>query len=52
MSPSNLLVILSGSIACYKACEVISHLVQRGHRIRVVATESALRFVGAATSKG
>lgn len=52
MSPSNLLVILSGSIACYKSCEVISQLVQRGHRVRVVATESALRFVGAATLEG
>lgn len=52
MSPSNLLVILSGSIACYKSCEVISRLVQRGHRVRVVATESALRFVGTATLEG
>lgn len=52
MSPSNLLVILSGSIACYKSCEVISHLVQSGHRVRVVATASALRFVGAATLEG
>lgn len=52
MSPSNLLVILSGSIACYKCCEVISQLVQRGHRVRVVATAGALRFVGAATLEG
>ncbi|MEX2044583.1 MAG: bifunctional phosphopantothenoylcysteine decarboxylase/phosphopantothenate--cysteine ligase CoaBC, partial [Opitutus sp.] len=46
---SNVLVILTGSIACYKACEAISQLVQRGHRVRTVATESALRFVGATT---
>jgi phosphopantothenoylcysteine decarboxylase/phosphopantothenate--cysteine ligase len=52
MSPSNLLVILGGSIACYKACEVISQLVQRGHRVRVVATASALRFVGTSTLEG
>ncbi len=52
MSPSNLLIILSGSIACYKSCEVISQLVQRGHRVRVVATTGALRFVGAATLEG
>ncbi len=49
MSGSNILFILSGSIACYKACEAISQLVQRGHRVRTVATDAALRFVGAAT---
>lgn len=52
MSGSDLLFILSGSIACYKACDAISRLVQRGHRVRVVATEAALRFVGAATLEG
>jgi len=52
MSGSNILFILSGSIACYKACEVISQLVQRSHRIRTVATQSALRFVGPATLEG
>jgi phosphopantothenoylcysteine decarboxylase / phosphopantothenate---cysteine ligase len=49
---SNILFILSGSIACYKACDAISRLVQRGHRVRTVATESALRFVGTATLEG
>lgn len=52
MSGSNLLFLLSGSIACYKACEAISQLVQRGHRVRTVATEAALRFVGTATLEG
>lgn len=52
MSGSNLLFVLSGSIACYKACDAISQLVQRGHRVRTVATEAALRFVGAATLEG
>jgi len=52
MSRSNLLFILTGSIAAYKACDVISQLVQRGHRIRTVATPSALRFVGPATLEG
>jgi phosphopantothenoylcysteine decarboxylase / phosphopantothenate---cysteine ligase len=50
--PSNLLFILTGSIACYKACDAISQLVQRGHRVRAVATEAALKFVGAATLEG
>jgi phosphopantothenoylcysteine decarboxylase/phosphopantothenate--cysteine ligase len=52
MSGSNILIVLSGSIACYKACEVISQLVQRGHRVRPVATASALFFVGTATLEG
>ena len=52
MTPSQILFILSGSIACYKACAAISQLVQRGHKVRVVATPSALRFVGTATLEG
>src|SRR5687768_12128772 len=49
---SRILFILSGSIACYKACAAISQLVQLGHEVRTVATEAALRFVGAATLEG
>lgn len=52
MSGSDLLFIVTGSIACYKACDAISQLVQRGHRVRVVATEAALKFVGRATFEG
>lgn len=52
MAESNILFVLSGSIACYKACDAISQLVQRGHHVRTVATEAALRFVGPATLEG
>lgn len=52
MSGSNLLFIFTGSIAGYKACEAVSRLVQRGHRVRAVVTESARRFVGVATLEG
>jgi phosphopantothenoylcysteine decarboxylase/phosphopantothenate--cysteine ligase len=52
MSGSNIAFVLTGSIAGYKACDAISRLVQLGHRVRAVATESALRFVGAATLEG
>ena len=52
MSGSNLLFILTGSIAACKACDVVSQLVQRGHRVRCVATPAALRFVGPATLEG
>lgn len=52
MSGSNLLVIFTGSIAAAKACDVVSRLVQRGHRVRCVATAAALKFVGPATLEG
>ena len=50
--PARILFILSGSIACYKACAAISQLVQRGHQVRSVATQAALKFVGVATLEG
>ena len=52
MSGSNILFVFTGSIACYKACDAVSQLVQLGHRVRTVATVSALRFVGPATLEG
>jgi phosphopantothenoylcysteine decarboxylase/phosphopantothenate--cysteine ligase len=38
-----------GGIAAYKACELLRLATEAGHQVRVVPTESALRFVGAAT---
>ncbi|MDO8544353.1 MAG: bifunctional phosphopantothenoylcysteine decarboxylase/phosphopantothenate--cysteine ligase CoaBC [Opitutaceae bacterium] len=49
---ANILFILSGSISCYKACDAVSQLVQRGHRVRAVTTAAAQRFVGGATLEG
>ncbi|WP_332835182.1 flavoprotein, partial [Carbonactinospora thermoautotrophica] len=40
---------VSGGIAAYKACELLRRFTESGHRVRVVPTEAALRFVGAAT---
>jgi len=40
---------VSGGIAAYKACTVVRQLAEAGHHVRVIPTESALRFVGAAT---
>jgi phosphopantothenoylcysteine decarboxylase/phosphopantothenate--cysteine ligase len=40
---------VSGGIAAYKACTVVRQLAEAGHDVRVIPTESALRFVGAAT---
>lgn len=52
MSRSKILFIMTGSIACYKACQVISKLSQNGHDVQVVATASALKFIGNATVEG
>jgi phosphopantothenoylcysteine decarboxylase/phosphopantothenate--cysteine ligase len=46
------LFLLTGSIACFKACELISRLVKRGVAVETVASAGALRFVGAATLEG
>lgn len=43
---------MTGSIACYKACHVISRLVQSDCDVQVVATPAALQFVGNATLEG
>lgn len=43
---------ISGSIAAFKACQVISHLVKNGAEIRIAATPAALEFVGKATLEG
>ncbi|MDX3642521.1 bifunctional phosphopantothenoylcysteine decarboxylase/phosphopantothenate--cysteine ligase CoaBC [Streptomyces sp. MB09-02B] len=40
---------VSGGIAAYKACELLRRLTESGHDVRVVPTDSALHFVGAAT---
>jgi len=40
---------VGGGIAAYKVVEVLRGLTEAGHRVRVVPTESALQFVGAAT---
>jgi phosphopantothenoylcysteine decarboxylase/phosphopantothenate--cysteine ligase len=40
---------VGGGIAAYKACEVLRRLTESGHDVRVLPTEAALRFVGAAT---
>lgn len=47
-----ILFLLTGSIACFKACELISRLVKRGVAVETVASAGALHFVGAATLEG
>jgi phosphopantothenoylcysteine decarboxylase/phosphopantothenate--cysteine ligase len=49
MAPKRIIVGVAGGIAAYKACSVVRQLTEAGHQVRVVPTESALKFVGAAT---
>lgn len=49
MSGSNILFVLTGSIAGFKACEAVSHLM---HRVRPMATATVPRFAGATAPDG
>ena len=42
---------VSGGVAAYKAVLLLRLLREQGHRVRVVPTASALRFVGAPTGE-
>src|SRR4051812_23993809 len=52
MSKSKILFIMTGSIASYKACGVLSKLKQANHEVKVVMSPSSLQFVGKATIEG
>lgn len=49
---ANVLLLMSGSIACAKASGLISEWVRRGHAVRVACTRSASGFIGRATLEG
>jgi phosphopantothenoylcysteine decarboxylase / phosphopantothenate---cysteine ligase len=40
---------VGAGIAAYKVCELLRLFTESGHRVRVVPTPDALRFVGEAT---
>ena len=47
-----ILVIMTGSIAAFKVCQLISRLVQSEFQVQVVMTDAAKKFVGEATIEG
>ena len=49
MKNKNILIIVTGSIAAYKACEVVRLLRKEGANVQVVMSRSALEFIGKAT---
>lgn len=48
----NVLLNVTGSISCFKACALISLLTKNDYNVRVIATEDALKFVGKASFEG
>jgi phosphopantothenoylcysteine decarboxylase / phosphopantothenate---cysteine ligase len=52
MSKYKILFGITGSIAAYKSAYLISKLVQNDFEVKVVATESALKFIGHVTLEG
>lgn len=52
MSNSKILFLMSGSIAAFKACQVISKLVHDGNEVQVVTTPALKEFIGNATLEG
>lgn len=49
MKGKRILLGVSGSIAAYRAADIVSKLAQQGAQVRVAMTAHALEFVGAAT---
>ena len=49
MNGRRILVGVTGGIAAYKSCSLVSLLVQRGASVRVVMTKNATQFVGPVT---
>ncbi|MBU2574282.1 MAG: flavoprotein [Elusimicrobia bacterium] len=52
MKKNKILFQLTGSIACYKACNVISRLVQEGFSVKTICSTNALKFIGKSTLEG
>jgi phosphopantothenoylcysteine synthetase/decarboxylase len=50
MSHSNIVICMTGSIAAYKACELVSSLKKLGHNVKVIMSQTATKFVGTASS--
>lgn len=53
MTPNKkILFKITGSIACYKSCSLISKLIQNRFEVQVVASPAALKFIGQTTLEG
>jgi phosphopantothenoylcysteine decarboxylase/phosphopantothenate--cysteine ligase len=52
LTSKKILFQMTGSIAAYKACQLISDLTKAGNEIQVVASESLFHFIGSSTLEG
>ncbi len=52
MTGREIILGVTGGIACYKAAALASQLVQAGAGVTVVMTEAAAKFIGSATFRG
>ena len=46
MKNKNILIIVTGSIAAYKTCEVVRMLRKEGAQVQVMMTKSSEKFIG------
>ena len=49
MSKFKIVVCVTGSVAAYKSCELVSQLVKQGHQVKVVLSRAGEKFIGKAT---
>lgn len=52
MLKNRILFCMTGSIACYKACSLVSLLIKNKFEVQCVTTKMALKFIGKATLEG
>lgn len=45
LKDKNIVIGITGGIACYKVCEIISHLVRVGANVDVIMTKNATEFI-------
>ncbi|TGL48959.1 phosphopantothenoylcysteine decarboxylase [Leptospira wolffii] len=49
MDKKDILIAVSGSIAAFRACELVRNLVKEGYPVSVIMTENATKFIGPIT---
>ena len=45
MKSKNIILGVTGSIACYKSCDIANELIKKGHKVNVIMTENGMEFV-------
>ena len=45
LKDKNIIIGITGGIACYKVCEIITHLVRAGANVEVIMTKNATEFI-------